>query len=400
MKFEYKREVLDNGMTIILEKRDLPVVSTAIAVRCGGINESADEKGISHFIEHMLYKGTHKRTAKQIAEEIEKKGGELNGFTAEEITAFWCKMPSKHLEIALDVLSDLVLDPLFDEKELEKERKVIFEEIKMRKDDPGTYSIDQINRVLYSDAFGIPLSGTFETMASLTREKLVSRFKEIYTPKNMILVVVGDIDFKNVLSFAKRKFNSPVSGTVPTFSFEKQQGHIAEKRKGIDQATLVFAYHVPFSNQKESYAAQVLSAIMAEGMSSRLFEEIREKRNLAYAVKGDSILSKDFAYNLIYVGTSKEHLKSVRELIEDEFHKLAKSLTEQELKQAKEQLVGNHFLTMEDSRDQMVHLLLFEINRTIEDFYTFEKHLSKVTLEEVRTLADLSEYSTFSLSPE
>src|SRR3989344_2995410 len=130
MKVNFYRKVLSNGMTVILEKRNLPIVSVAFAVRNGGINEKEEEKGISHFIEHMLYKGTPSRNAKRIGEEIEKNGGELNGFTSEEITAYWCKMPSKHLDIALNVLSDMVQNPLFDEKELEKERLVIFEEIK------------------------------------------------------------------------------------------------------------------------------------------------------------------------------------------------------------------------------------------------------------------------------
>jgi len=136
MRGKFFRKVLKNGMTVLFEKRDIPVVSVAFAVRNGGVNESTNEKGISHFIEHMLYKGTPTRNAKKIAEEIERNGGDLNGFTAETITAYWCKMPSKHLDIALEVLSDMVKNSLFDEKEMEKERKVIFEEIKKYHDNP------------------------------------------------------------------------------------------------------------------------------------------------------------------------------------------------------------------------------------------------------------------------
>ncbi|GAH77972.1 unnamed protein product, partial [marine sediment metagenome] len=143
------------------------MVSVAFAVRNGGINESKKEKGISHFIEHMLYKGTPTRNTKKIAEEIEKNGGELNGFTDEAVTAYWCKMPSKHLDVALDVLTDMVKNPLFDQKELEKERKVIFEEIKMRKDNPMVYVFDKIQSYLYEEPFGTPLIGTFETMNSI-----------------------------------------------------------------------------------------------------------------------------------------------------------------------------------------------------------------------------------------
>src|SRR3989338_3964917 len=154
MNLKIQRKILKNGMTVVLEKRNIPVVSVAFAVRQGGINENSDEKGISHFIEHMLYKGTPTRNAKKISEEIEKNGGVLNGFTDEMVTAYWCKMPSKHLNIALNVLGDMVKNPLFDEKEFEKERKVIFEEIKMRKDNPGIHALDKIQELLYEKPLG------------------------------------------------------------------------------------------------------------------------------------------------------------------------------------------------------------------------------------------------------
>jgi len=150
MKENFYRKVLKNGLTIIFEKRNLPVVSVAFAVRAGAIHEREEEKGISHFIEHMLYKGTPKRNLKQISSEIEKNGGILNGFTSDEITAFWCKIPSKHLDIALDVLGDMVRNPLFDEKEVEKERQVIFEEIKKGKDNPQRYVFDEIQKLMYT----------------------------------------------------------------------------------------------------------------------------------------------------------------------------------------------------------------------------------------------------------
>jgi len=301
-------------MTILFEKRDLPVVSVAVAVRSGGINESIEEKGISHFIEHLLYKGTNKRTSKQIAEEIEKNGGELNGFTSENITAFWCKMPSENIKIALDVLSDMVKNPKFDEKEIEKERKVIFEEIKMYHDNPRFHVFNEIHRSLYEAPFGIPLIGTIETMNSINREKLIKKFNKIYTPNNMILAVVGNADFKEIVDYAKKNFGKKKQ-IIPEFKIKLKNEIRIEKRKGIDQANLVFAYHVPLITDKKAYASKVLSAIMAEGMSSRLFEEIREKRNLAYAIKGDTTLTKDFSYALIYSGTTKENVEKIKKII-------------------------------------------------------------------------------------
>jgi len=208
MKADFHRKILKNGMTLLFEKRDIPVISVVFAVRSGGINENITEKGISHFIEHMLYKGTPTRNAKKIAEEIEKNGGQLNGFTSEEITAYWCKMPSKHLGVALDVLSDMIKNPLFDEKELEKERSVIFEEINMYHDNPRLHVFDEIQKSLYGGTMQINLAGTFETMSSIDREKLLKKFKKIYQPNNMILCVVGDADFNKIVKFAEKNFGN------------------------------------------------------------------------------------------------------------------------------------------------------------------------------------------------
>lgn len=386
-------------MTVLFEKRNLPVVSVAFAVKTGGIHETAEKKGISHFIEHMLYKGTPTRNSKKIAEEIEKNGGVLNGFTDETITAYWCKMPSKHLKKALDVLSDLIKNPVFDLKEFEKERKVIFEEIKMRRDNPGIYVLDEIQRMLFGTPFGIPVIGTYETMNSITREEMKKRFGEIYQPNNMILCVVGNADFGEIADFAEKNFSSK-KGKIPEFKITEKNDSKTEKRKGIDQVNLIFAHHVPKYNDKKNYAAEVLSVLMAGGMSSRLFSEIREKRNLAYSVRGDSNVNKSYSYNFIHVGTTKGNMEKVKKLILEEFEKVAKNLDERELKQTKEQIIGNYRIEMEDSQTQMVSLMMHEINGKAEEFYEFEKNISKVKLEEVRELARIKKYSFFALVPE
>lgn len=402
MKNNFKRKVLKNGMTVIFEKRDVPVVSCAIAVRNGGINEKLEEKGISHFIEHMMYKGTNSRNAFQIAEEIEKNGGELNGFTSEEVTAYWCRMPSKHVNVALEVLTDIIKNSLFDEKEMEKERKVIFEEIKMRKDIPRVYVFDKVQRFLYGDPLGADLIGTHETMNAINREKLVKKFKEIYTPNNMILTVVGDYDFEKLVSFAEKNFGNE-KGEVPQFKVKELNDSVIETRKGIDQANLVFAFHLPLSKDPLSPAAEVLMTLMGGGMSSRLFSEIREKRNMAYTVKGEVSIAKDYSYGLVYVGTTKENVSKVKKIILDEFKRASKDLTEEELKQVKEQLIGNYQISMEDSQTQMTSLLLKEIEGDSSKFYDFEKEISRVKLADVKKLASNikeGKYSFVALVPE
>ena len=401
MRENFRKKILKNGMTILFEKRDLPIVSVAFAVKNGGINENVKEKGISHFIEHMLYKGTKKRNVKQIAEEIERKGGELNGFTSDIATAYWCKMPSKHLETALEVLGDMIKNPLFEEKEMEKERKVIFEEIKMYEDNPRSHTLTEIQRNLFTGTLGIPLIGTYETMKRITRDQMVKKFEEIYSPNNLVLVVVGNADFNKIVSFAEENFGNE-KRKVPEQKFEKVSKTKIEKRKGITQANLVFAYHVPLAQDEKSYAARVLSTLLAGGMSSRLFSEIREKRNLAYAVRGDSDINKDFAFNYIYVGTMPENVEKVEEIILKELEDVADNLTEKEVKEVKEQIIGNHKISIENSQNQMVNLLYSEVNAKAEVFYDFEENISKVKLEDVKSLAKkaIEKYSFFALIPE
>ncbi len=401
MKFDFHKKILKNGMTILFEKRSVPVVGVAFAFKNGGINESSNEKGISHFIEHMLYKGTPSRDAKKLSEEIEKNGGVMNGFTNETVTAYWCKMPSKHLHTALEVLGDMVRNPLLDEKEFEKERKVIFEEIKMRKDNPGIYSMDKIQELLYNEPLGKDLIGTYETMNSITREKMLERFETVYKPNNMILCVVGDADFDEIIKYAEKNFGNE-KGKISTYKVSKRTKSMIEKRKGIDQAVVAFAYHVPLVGDKKNFAAEILSTLMAEGLSSRLFTEIRAKRNLAYSISGSSDINKEFAYNCIKIGTTKENVEKVKILILEEFKKVSKSLDEKELNQIKEQITGNVNISMEDSQNQMMSLLSNEINGNAEDFYDFEKNIRSVKLEDVKKMAGNVEkaYSFFALVPE
>lgn len=401
-KPKFFRKILDNGMVVILEKRDLPVVSLGFAVKSGAIHESLEEKGISHFVEHMLYKGTKKRSAKDIANELEKRGADVNGFTSEEVTAYWCKIPSKHINIALDVLSDMVKNSVFDKKEFEKERKVIFEEIKMNHDNPQAHTFNEIVKMLYNGSFQIDILGTIETMNSLSREDLVKRFKKIYNPKNLILCAVGDCDFNLLVDFAKKNFQEKGGEEPAKPVFGKKNQIKIEEREGLDQANLIFAYHVPLFKEKKSSIGEVLNCLMADGMSSRLFSEIRQKRNLAYAIKGVCGRGKFFAYNLVYVGTTKENVEIVKKIILEEFEKVSKSLNQKELDEVKEQLISQYEISMENSQNQLFALITHEAINNAKDFYDFEKNISAVSLKEIKELAAkvLKEYSFFALVPE
>jgi len=399
VKPKFFKKVLDNGISVLLEKRkNSGVVSVAFGVKCGGINESDEEKGISHFIEHLLYKGTKKRTAMQISEEIERRGGTLNGYTEEEITIFLCKMPSEHLSIALDVLSDMVKNPLFEEKEIEKERKVIFEEMKMRKDNPQAYVYDKIQSLLYEGNLAKDLIGTEETLLKMDRKKLLERFSKTYGTNNLILCVVGDADFDYLCDFAEKNFKKKIVSLLEPKLKLKNETRI-DKKVGIDQANLIFAYHCPNATNKKVYASQVLGNIMAGGMSSRLWQEIREKRNLAYGIRGSCHNGRLFGYNSIYIGTSRDKIEEVKKIILAEFKKI-KDLTEKELNQVKEQLIGNSRISREDSQGQMLDLLYNEIYGDPKLSYKYEKNISKVKMEDVKKIADLKNFSFLALVPE
>lgn len=399
VKHNFFKKILKNGMTIILEQRKgSGVVSVAFAVRHGGVHESKEEKGISHFIEHMLYKGTKNRTSKQISWEIEKNGGILNGFTEEELTAYWCKMPSNKINIALDVLSDMVLNPLFDEKELNKERQVILEEMKMRRDMPNMFVVDKIQSLLYKGNLGQDLIGTEKTLNSIGRDKLVDKFNRVYGSENLILCVVGDTDLKLLCDFCEEKFQKSGFKILEPLVELKSEEKI-ESRKGVDQANMIFAFHSPKTPEKEVYASQVLNGVMIGGMSSRLWQEIREKRNLAYAVKGGYNGGRRFGYSSIFVGTSPDNIGKIKELIIEEFKK-ARDLDEKEISQVKEQLIGNSRISKEDSQGQMLDLLYHEIWSKAEDSYKYEDEIKKVKSEDVRKLANIKNYSFIALIPE
>lgn len=401
MKSKFYKKVLSNGMTLVFEKRDVPVVSVGFAVRFGGINEDASEKGIAHFIEHMLYKGTPSRDAKQIAQEIEKNGGHMNGLTDESLTMYYCKMPSKHLNVALDVLSDMIKNPKFDQKELEKERKVIFEEMKMRRDQPDIYVFDKIQSFLYEAPLGLDLIGDEKTMGAIDRNKILAKFKEIYSPNNLILCVVGDADFDFLVNYCEKNFGEE-KGSVPQFKIVQKNDEMIEKRKGLDQANLVFAFHSPLSGDKKSYAAKILGVLMGGGLSSRLFSEIREKRNLAYAVKAETSTNKDYSFSLVYVGTTKENVAEVKRLIVEEYKKVSEDLDDKELNEVKEQILGNYNLGMEDSEIQMFNLIGSGIDGDAKDFYEFEKRIKEVKLQDVKDIAKsaTAKNSFFALIPE
>jgi len=393
---EFYRKKLDNGLTVIFEKRKGPVVSMAASVKFGAQHESEKIKGISHFIEHLVFKGTKKRNVKQIAQDIESKGGIINAFTSEELTSYWNKLPAKHFELGADIARDLILNPLFEKKALERERKVILEEIKMYHDNPSSHVIEKIKELLYKKPFNISITGTLKSVAGLSRKKVVELFNSIYSTNNMVFSVVGNTSLSSVLNEAKKfpKINKKIRKIPIIFN----NGELIEKRKGIDQAHLVFGFHTPKLGDKSRYAAEIFDSILGGGMSSRLFQEVREKRGLCYAIKSHLEQSKDYAYEIIYAGTVKEKVLPIKKIILKQIKNL-NNLKKADFNEAKERLIGLRQISKEKCDSTMIELLEEEIGGDAKNYYDYEEKINKVKLEEVRILSKLKGYSFAALVP-
>ena len=271
--------------------------------------------------------------------------------------------------------------------------------MKMRRDMPNMFVIDKIQSLLYSGNLELDLIGTEESMKSLTREKIIDKFRKVYGSENMILCVVGDANFKKLCDFCEKTFKK--SGfKIPEPKIILKNGEKVISRKGVDQANMILAFHSPTAFDNQVYATQVLNCLMVGGMSSRLWQEIREKRNLAYAVKGGYNGGKRYGYSSVFVGTSPENIEKIRKIILEEFEKI-EEVGDKEISQVKEQLIGNSKISKEDSQGQLVDLLYNEIWGDARRSYEYENNIKKVKIEDVKRLSkDIKKYSLIALVPE
>ena len=400
MKERFFRRKLKNGVTVLMEKRDLPVVSVGIVNKFGGAFEDEKVKGIAHVIEHLLFTGTKTRTHEDISREIEKKGGILNAFTANEVTNFWFKLPSEHLFAGLDILTDMLSNPKFDEVKFEKEKRVILEEIKMYHDSPDRDVYRLIEEALYEKPFGVGIIGTKDSVSNLKRDFVKKYFEEHYSPENYIAIVVGNADFEKVCEYFESKFEKR-KVKLKELNIKKKNAQLREERSGIDQAHLVFAVHSPLANEKEYYVLQVLDAYLAEGMSSKMFLKIREELGLAYSIRSSLNAEKSYSYYTIYVGTTKDKVDEVKKLILEEFSKVEKELGEKELKESKERLIGLRKISSEESSSVMNALIYEELTEGAENYYEYESNIRKVKLADVKAIAKkiVKSYSTAEIVP-
>ena len=390
----YKKHVLENGLTIIGE--EIPYVksiSLGVWINAGSRIEDEEISGVSHFIEHMLFKGTRNRTSKQIASEIDNLGGQINAFTSKECTCYYVKLLDSHIDIGIDVLSDMILNSKFNEDDLDKERSVIIEELKMYEDSPEDLAYDLLTENIYkNDPLGMNIIGTEESLNRLNREKLLDYFNKYYVPNNSVIAISGNFNFDEIINKIEEKFKvwkkRDVNVDIKKAEFKSC---FLTKNKDIEQVYLAMSLEaVPIESDKEVYALAVINTVFGGSISSRLFQKIREEKGLVYSIYSSQSLYRKCGELGIFASMSNEHLKEVYESIIEEIKIMKKYyLTDQEIKESKEQLKGSYILGLESTSSRMMSIgrsLL--LNNKVESTDDILKSIDNVDRETVKIVID------------
>ncbi len=361
----FKKTKLDNGITILSETiPSLRSVSVGVWLKKGARHEPEELNGIYHFIEHMLFKGTKNRTSKQIAFEMDAIGGQFDALTAKEYTAFYFRVLDEHLPKAVDLISDIVLNPTFIKEHLEKERTVIAEEIKMIEDSPE----DLVHKLFVKDYYknhplGRSISGTMESLGRMDEKILARCFRESYIPENMIIAIAGRVDHGNAVDmfsehFLKLKGKKSVQKLEAPV--ETPDINIVSKN-GLEQAQLVLGCKCYHQNHPKRFALYIMNTLLGGTTSSRLFQRVREERGLAYSVYSYSNPHSDSGYQAVYAGLSHGKIREALKLILSEYADLRKgNVSDDEFENAKNNLKGSLMLSFESSVQRMTRLALQE----------------------------------------
>ncbi len=391
----YTKAVLANGLTVV--SSTMPYsrsVCFAFLVGTGSCYENEEEAGISHFVEHLYFKGTERRrTAKEISQDIEGVGGIINGSTDKEVTIFWCIVASAHFSIALDVLSDLLLNSRLDDKDIEQERQVIIEEINMDMDSPQRQAGMLIDKLLWPrQPLGRRITGDKEAVTSLTRGQIVDYIARRYLPSNAVVGIAGNMKHEEAIAQIEPLFDRWAGGQLSTgyTTDDKQTApRLRIQPKDSEQAHLCLAVHGLSLFHPDRFALGLLNAVLGGGMSSRLFTEIREKRGLAYDIHSYVEHFLDSGSVTIYAGVDPKKVETAVTAILEELSKLKQGITQSELNMAKEMLKGRLQLRLEDSQSVALWLGSQEILRrqilTIDDVVSI---IDAVTLDDLRRVAE------------
>ena len=388
------REVLPNGLTVITEQMEhIRSISIGIWIKTGSRDEDPQWNGISHFIEHMVFKGTKNRSAEKIARQVDSIGGNMDAFTAKECICFNVKVLDEHLPVALDVLSDLVLNPVFDVQDIGRERGVILEEIKMDEDNPDYLVHEIFTQNFWKDhPLGKPILGTRDTVRKFEQPVVLDSYSQRFAPGNLIVSAAGHLDHHKFVELVAKHFQhmKPFTNGFHSQPPKVVSRIIMRNKKALEQVQICMGVPShPIAHEKR-YASYILNTLLGGGMSSRLFQNIRERQGLAYAIYSDLNPYRDTGCLCVYAGTSRESAAKVVQSVVSEFRNLkTEPVPEEELRRAKDQLKGSLMLSLESSTARMSNLARQEMY--FDRFYGLDElieNIETVTTEDLQMLAN------------
>ncbi len=391
MAAPFRKDRLPNGIVVLTER--MPHVKSAAVglwVRVGSRDEADPRAGISHFIEHMLFKGTERRSAEDIAKAIDAVGGTLDAFTSRESTCFYAKVLGEHLSLAVDLVTDLLLRPRLDPEDIERERQVVLQEIKMVEDDPGDLVHDLFAGALWgAHSLGRPVLGSRETLEAIDRKDIRAHLRDFYQPDRVILAAAGDVEHAHLMDLLASATRGWEGRALPT-NTATPVARTAVCRDGRDSAQVHLCLGVeglPYAHP-DRYALFLLNAILGSSMSSRLFQEVREKRGLAYSIYSYQQSYRDVGLFVVYAGTAPESYRQVLDLVWGECRRLRDApMDVDEFRRAKEQLKGNLLLGLESTNNRMTRLAKMELYfGRYFDLDEIIRGIEAVTLEGFRDL--------------
>ena len=389
----YKKTILDNGITVISEKIDsVRSIAVGIWIKAGSRFEEPSQNGIAHFLEHMTFKGTSKRSALKIAQSLESLGGTLNAFTSKEITCYYANVLDIHLKKAIEVLADIVCDSVYPEKEINKERMVVLEEINSVKDTPEEYIFDIFQEKLFPDnSLGRPILGDEKIVKSFERAKVLDFWQKHYLTQNIVISAAGNLDHNKLVKLIDSFFHfpaNPSNGKYDEASVNHSKEYILDRP--INQA------HFCVGGESISYESEdripllILNTYLGGGMSSRLFQKIREQRGLAYTIYSFMDLYSDLGLFGVYAGTDPDKISQLKELLEEEFNLTTKKqISDSVLSRLKNQLKGNLVLGLENTSRRMSRLAKNELY--LGEYISLDSlinNIDKVTSEDVYDIAN------------
>jgi predicted Zn-dependent peptidase len=389
-----RREVLPNGLTIITEQMEhIRSVSIGIWIKTGSRDEDQPSNGISHFVEHMVFKGTKNRSAEEIARQVDSIGGGMDAFTAKECICFNVKVLDEHLPIALDVLSDLVLHPTFAADDIVRERGVILEEIKMDEDSPDYLVHEIFTQNFWKDhPLGRPILGTKDTVKKFERDPVLEFYKQRFAPGNLIICAAGHLKHEQFVDLVSKHFHH-IKAIKNGFHSQKPAivpRIIMRNKKSLEQVQICIGVPSHPITHERRHASYVLNTLLGGGMSSRLFQNIRERQGLAYSIYSDLNPYRDTGCLSVYAGTSRASAAKVVQSVVSEFAKLkSEEVPAEELRRSKDQLKGSLMLSLESSTARMSNLARQEMY--FDRFYGLDElihRIESVTAQELTELAN------------